>query len=289
MNLRFARVRPHVLVGLATAVVLLAIAVPAGREHRGDGIVISQVYGGAGRQRRVLDVHERLHRALQPDARDDQPHRLVGPVRERRPARTSARTDARSRARRSRPASTTSSRRRGSANGVGSAAGAGRRPARSPCAAGAARSRSSTARPRSTAAARARTRRLADRRPRRLRAATPANFFEGAGPRRRPRARTTAIFRGERRLHRHRQQRHRLHGGARRRRATRARPRARLRDDAEPLDQRRLAERGQRGHDDVHLHGQPLGAGRRRRRHVRHRDRATARATAPTTTTRRSR
>ena len=41
---------------------------------------------------------------------------------------------------------------------------------------------------------------------------------------------------------------------------------------SEPLDRRRLAERGRLRHDVVHVHGQPLRAGRRGRRHVRHRD-----------------
>ena len=47
MNLRLLRVRPHVLVGFATAFVLLVIALPAGAAG-GSSVVISQVYGGAG-------------------------------------------------------------------------------------------------------------------------------------------------------------------------------------------------------------------------------------------------
>jgi uncharacterized protein len=42
------RVRLHVLVGAALAVVLLAIAIPAGANPSGTGLVISQVYGGGG-------------------------------------------------------------------------------------------------------------------------------------------------------------------------------------------------------------------------------------------------
>src|SRR3954452_24124463 len=42
------RVRLHVLVGAAVAVVLLAIALPAGANPAGTGLVISQVYGGGG-------------------------------------------------------------------------------------------------------------------------------------------------------------------------------------------------------------------------------------------------
>src|SRR4051794_33085194 len=48
MNLRCVRARPHVLVGLAVAFVLLVMAVPAGANTSGTGLVISQVYGGAG-------------------------------------------------------------------------------------------------------------------------------------------------------------------------------------------------------------------------------------------------
>ncbi len=48
MKLLSMCVRPHVLGGLALAVVLLAITVPAGANVGGTGLVISQVYGGAG-------------------------------------------------------------------------------------------------------------------------------------------------------------------------------------------------------------------------------------------------
>ena len=48
-------------------------------------------------------------------------------------------------------------------------------------------------------------------------------------------------------------------------------------------------ERGQRGHDDVHLHGQPLVAGEDRRRDLRHRDRRRQRNRRRAATTWRSR
>jgi predicted extracellular nuclease len=48
MNLRFGRARPHVLVGLGLAFVLLVIALPAGATPGGTDVVISQVYGGGG-------------------------------------------------------------------------------------------------------------------------------------------------------------------------------------------------------------------------------------------------
>ena len=54
-------------------------AVPATGNPAGTQVVISQVYGGGGNGGSTL--HERLHRALQPDSVSDQPDRLVRAVR----------------------------------------------------------------------------------------------------------------------------------------------------------------------------------------------------------------
>ena len=92
---------------------------------------------------------------------------------------------------------------------------------------------------------------------------TGTNCFEGVAPAPTISASTVRSAGGQRR-DRHRQQRKRLHD-------RRAEP-AELGRRSEPLDRRRVAERGQLGHDVVHVHGQPLRAGGRGRRHVRHRN-----------------
>ena len=58
------------LVGLAVAATgLVAIPLTASANPAGTGLVISEVYGGGGNSGATL--HQRLHRALQPDRRGD--------------------------------------------------------------------------------------------------------------------------------------------------------------------------------------------------------------------------
>ena len=88
------------------------------------------------------------------------------------------------------------------------------------------------------------------RRPRRLRRRR-ANCFEGSGPAPTLTQHDLRPARRQRR-HRHRQQRGRLQPPA-------APNSAHTRSStAQPLDQRRLAERGRLGHDVVHVHRQPV-------------------------------
>ena len=75
-------------------------------------------------------------------------------------------------------------------------------------------------------------------------------------------------------LHRHGRQQRRLHHPGCRLRVTAPPPTTTCPSGGhDSLDQRRLEERGQRRHDDLHVHRRPLGAGRSQRRHLRHRHR----------------
>ena len=277
--------RRYLGLGFVVAFVLLVGTVPATANPGGTGLVISQVYGGGGNTN--AQYTQRFHRDLQPDRSDRFPS-PAGPFSTRAPREQAT-------------SAATPDQRNGSRPGqyylVQEAAGTGTpAPLPTPDATGTdrhggeqpARSRSSTARPRShatvgsTACSDAQRALIAD-----LVGFGTRELLRRSGRRLRTLSNTTAAFRASQRAARTQMSTSRDFAAAapapRNTRLAHERLLGRRRHD--PLDQRRLAERGQLGHDDLHVHRQPLGGGRSQRGHLRHRT-ADGTAGQPATTPR---